>query len=74
MLALKVTSIGNSMGLILPKEATAKLKIKKGDQIYLTEDSDGYRITPYNEELILQLKLAEKVMDEDRQVLRALAK
>lgn len=74
MLALKVTTIGNSIGVVLPKEVTAKLKVEKGDTLYLTETPDGYKVTPYNPEFERQMQLAEGLMRERRNVLHELAK
>ena len=75
MLTLKVTTVGSSAGFILPKEAMTFLKVQKGDTLYLTEATDGsYRLTPYNPEFERQMSLAEEIMHEDRDVLRALAK
>jgi len=74
MHALKLTSVGNSTGLILPREVLAKLRLSKGETVYLTETPDGFMITPYNEEFARQMELAEKIMREDRDVLKALAK
>jgi putative addiction module antidote len=75
MLSLKVTTIGSSAGVILPKEAMAYLKVRKGDTLFLTEAPDGsYRLTPYDPEFERQMSLAEEVMHEDREILRALAK
>jgi putative addiction module antidote len=75
MIALKLTTIGSSSGVILPKEAMARLKVKKGDTLYLTESADGgYRLTPYNPDFARQTALAEEIMHDDREVLRALAK
>lgn len=74
MLALKVTTIGNSVGVVLPKEVTAKLKIEKGDTLYLTETPDGYKVTPYDPEFERQMQLAEGLMRDRRNVLRELAK
>lgn len=74
MLALKITTVGNSTGVVLPKEALARLRVGKGDTVYLVETKDGYKLTPYNEEVLCQVKLAEKIAREDRDVLRALAK
>lgn len=75
MLSLKVTTVGSSAGFILPKEALAFLKVQKGDTLYLTEAPDGsYRLTPYDPEFERQMSLAEEIMHEDRDVLRALAK
>jgi len=75
MLTFKVTTVGASAGLILTKEAMAHLKLRKGDTIYLTEAPDGsYRLTPYNPEFQRQMTLAEEIMHDDREILRALAK
>ena len=75
MLAFKVTTVGSSAGFILTKEAMARLKIKKGDTVYLTETPDGgYRLTPYSPDFERQMTLAEDIMHEDREVLRQLAK
>ena len=45
---LKLTQIGNSVGVVLPKEALARLKLSKGESIFLTETPDGYALTPYD--------------------------
>lgn len=74
MFALKLTQIGNSVGVILPKEMLARLRVEKGNVIYLTESPDGYRITPYSEEFEAQMKAARRIMKERRAVLRELAK
>lgn len=72
---LKVITIGSSAGVVLPKEVLARLKVKKGDTLYLTEAPDGsYRITPYDPGFARQMELAETIMRENRDVLRALAK
>jgi putative addiction module antidote len=74
MLAFKVTTVGASAGLILTKEAMARLKVQKGDTIYLTEAPDGgYRLTPYNPDFQRQMACAEQIMHDDRDILRALA-
>ncbi|WP_020696353.1 transcriptional regulator [Reyranella massiliensis] len=75
MLKFKVTTVGASAGFILTKEAMARLKVQKGDTVYLTEAPDGsYRLTPYNPDFERQMSLAEDIMREDKDVLRALAK
>ena len=75
MQKLKVTTVGASAGVILTKEVMAHLKIRKGDTLYVTEATDGsYRLTPYNPEFERQMSLAEDIMHEDREILRALAK
>ncbi|MCL2310835.1 MAG: transcriptional regulator [Proteobacteria bacterium] len=75
MLTFKVTTVGASAGFILSKEAMAHLRVQKGDTVYLTEMPDGgYRLTPYNPDFARQMTLAEDIMHDDREILRALAK
>ncbi len=75
MINFKVTTVGASAGFILTKEAMARMKVKKGDTLYLTEAPDGaFRLTPYNPDFERQMSLAEDIMHEDREVLRQLAK
>ena len=75
MLAFKITTVGSSAGVILTKEAMARLRVKKGDTLYLTEAPDGsYRLTPHDPEFARQIALAEDIMHRDREVLRALAR
>ena len=75
MLKFKVTTVGASEGLILNKEAKRILNVKKGDTLYLTEAPDGaMRITPNNPEFARQMAIAEAIMDDDCEILRALAK
>lgn len=74
MTALKLTRIGNSVGVVLPKEVLARLKLEAGDSVYLTEAPDGYRLTPYDAEFEAQMKVARDVMKRRRSALRELAK
>jgi putative addiction module antidote len=74
MIALRVTTIGNSLGVVLPKEALTRLKVEKGDTLYLVETPEGYQISPYDEEFARQVRAAERVMREHRDVLHELAK
>ena len=74
MLALKVTQVGNSTGVIIPKEVVTRLKVEKGDVLYLTEAPDGYRLTPYDPGFAGQMGLARKVMKRRRNALHELAK
>jgi len=75
MLTFKVTTVGASAGFILTKEAMARLKVKKGDTVYLTEAPEGgYRITPYDPDFERQMRLTEEIMHDDRDILRTLAK
>ena len=74
MLKVKVTPIGNSMGIILPKEALQRMKAEKGDTLYLVEDSEGYSLTPYQADFNTQIQVAEKIMKKYRNALHELAK
>ncbi len=74
MHTLKLTQIGNSVGVILPKEVLAKLQLEKGDELYLTDSPDGVRLTAHNPEFEAQMKVARDIMKKRRAVLRELAK
>jgi len=74
MLKVKVTAVGNSMGILLPKEALSKLKAGKGDTLYLVENTEGYTLTPYQEDFEAQMEAAEKVLKKYRNALHELAK
>jgi putative addiction module antidote len=70
---LKITAIGNSAGLILPRELLARLRVDKGDELYALETPDGIRLTTYDPELATQMEVAEEVMRKRRSLLRKLA-
>jgi len=70
---LKITAVGNSAGVILPRELLARLRVAKGDALYATELPDGIKLTPFDPGLARQMEVAERVMREDRNVLRKLA-
>jgi putative addiction module antidote len=74
MVKLKVTTVGSSTGVVLPKEVLSKLKIEKGDTLFLTEAPEGYRITPYDPDFERQMNLVYRVIHERRNVLKELAK
>lgn len=74
MHTLKLTQIGNSVGVILPKEVLARLRLEKGDALYLTESADGVRLTPHDPAFETQMKAARQIMRSRRNVLRELAK
>ncbi|MBF0147132.1 MAG: AbrB/MazE/SpoVT family DNA-binding domain-containing protein [Magnetococcales bacterium] len=74
MTTLRLTSIGNSTGVVLPKEILSKLRVEKGDILYVVETTDGIELTPYNPDFSSQMDLAEEIMRKERDVLRKLAK
>lgn len=75
MIALKLTQIGNSVGVVLPKEALVKLGVERGDIVYLTDVQGGeMRLSAYSPEVAEQIALGEEFMDQYRDTFRALAK
>ena len=74
MLTLKLTDVGNAVGVILPQETLDRLHLTKGDCIYLTESPDGFCLTPYSQEFATQMAEARRIMKTRREVLRELAK
>lgn len=71
---LKITTVGNSAGVVLPKELLARLRLDKGDSLFVTETPDGIKLSAFDPEFARQMAVAEEVMREDRDVLRQLAK
>ncbi|MDQ2804876.1 MAG: AbrB/MazE/SpoVT family DNA-binding domain-containing protein [Pseudomonadota bacterium] len=74
MAALKLTGIGNSVGVVLPKELLTKLGLQKGDTLYAVETPDGLRLTAADPEFERQMQVARRQMKKWRNVMRELAK
>ncbi len=74
MAALKLTQIGNSVGVILPKEVLARLKLGKGDTVFVTDAANGVTLTPYDPALEEELRLGREFMREFRDTFHQLAK
>ena len=74
MTTIKIRAVGNSLGVVLPKELIARLRVSKGDKLFVQETVDGIRLTPYDPEFQQQMEIAKMVMREDRDALRALSK
>lgn len=74
MHVLKLTQIGNSVGVILPKEMLASLKLEKGQSVFVTETPEGYVLTPYDPALEEELQAGREFMREFRDTFHALAK
>jgi putative addiction module antidote len=71
--ALKIKKIGNSAGVVLPKELLARLRVAPGDTVYVTEAPDGLRLTSGDPDFARKMAVAEDIMREDRDILRVLA-
>lgn len=74
MTKLKLTAIGTSTGVIIPKEMLARMNVGKGDALYVVETPDGgYRLTPYDPDFAEKMEKAEDIMRRYRKTLRVLA-
>ena len=69
MTALKITSLGNSAGVLLPKELLAKLRVEKGDMLHVIETENGLEFTLYNPEFDAQIAVVQDIMHEDCEIL-----
>lgn len=73
MVELKVTQIGNSLGIILPKDVLSKLDVAKGDHLFLLPSQDGYELTALDPNVAEQIELAERITKRYRNTLKKLA-
>lgn len=71
--AVKITTIGNSVGIVLPREVLSKLKVAKGDTLYILDTPDGVELTPFDQSFAEEMEVAKRIMRENRDVLRRLA-
>jgi len=70
---VKITTVGSSAGIVLPKDVLAKLRVEKGDMLYITETPEGIQLSPYDQEFARQVEAGRKVMRRYRDALRKLA-
>jgi putative addiction module antidote len=72
---IEIRKIGNSDGLILPRELMQRLDLKRGQQLHVTElAGGGFQALPYDPDFEKTMEIAEEIMDECRDALTALAK
>lgn len=74
MSSLKIRKIGNSLGVVLPKDVLARMRVSEGDKLFVHDTPDGISLTPTDADFEQQMKIAREVMHEYRDVLRELAK
>lgn len=74
MATLKLTAVGTSTGVVIPKEMLSRLKVKRGDTLFVVETPSGYLLTPYDPAVEEELKLGRKFMSEYRETFKALAR
>ena len=70
---VKITTIGNSVGIVLPKEVLSQLNVEKGDSLFILNTPDGIKLTPYDQDFAEEMAAARRVMRKHRDVLRRLA-
>ena len=74
MPVLKLTAVGTSTGVVIPKEMLSEMKLEKGDRVFATKTPDGYLLTPFDPEVERQIEAGREIMKEYRETMRALAK
>lgn len=74
MYVLKLTRIGNSVGVVLPKALLARLRVGKGERLYVIETPDSITLTPYDPTIAEQVELGREFMREYRDTFHALDK
>ena len=72
--SLKLIKIGNSVGVILPREVLAKLRVDLGDDVFLTEQPGGFAVQAHDPAFAEAMEAAEQIMREDRDILAVLAR
>jgi putative addiction module antidote len=73
-ITVKLRKIGNSLGVILPKEIADQMRVAEGDTLHVIADGDGARLTPFDPEFDAAMQAFGRTRKKFRQALRALAK
>ncbi|MGJ0509440.1 MAG: AbrB/MazE/SpoVT family DNA-binding domain-containing protein [Methylocystis sp.] len=71
---LKVIRIGNSLGVVLPREIVAELAVEKGDRLFLTRSPEGYRLTRSDPEFERRVAAARRIVSKRHNALRELSR
>lgn len=71
---LKLTAVGTSTGVVIPKEMLKRMKVERGDALHVIETPDGYLLTPYDPKIAAQVEMGREFMKEYRDTFKALAK
>jgi putative addiction module antidote len=70
----KIIKIGNSVGVILPKEVLVRLRVELGSEVFFSEGPDGFKLTAVDPDFVQAMTAAEEIMREDRDILAVLAR
>ena len=73
MVEVNITQIGNSLGIVLPKEVLSRLSVTKGDRLFLAPEAGGYQLTALDADVAHQIELAEQITRRYRNTLKKLA-
>ncbi len=71
---LKLTAVGTSTGVVIPKEMLTRMKVERGDALHVIETPDGYLLTPYDPKVAAQVEAGREFMKDNRDTFKALAK
>ena len=71
--SVKITTVGNSLGIVLPREVLQRLRLDKGDQLWLVETRDGVELLVHDPDLLAQMEALDRATRADRTVVRGLA-
>ena len=74
MIALKLTAVGTSTGVVIPKEMLKRMKVSRGDKLHVVETPDGYLLTPYDPAIAAQVEAGHEFMMKYRETFKVLAK
>lgn len=70
---LKLTAIGTSTGVVIPKDMLKRMKVERGDALHVIETPDGYLLTPYDPKVAAQVEAGREFMKDNRDTFKALA-
>jgi putative addiction module antidote len=73
MATLKLTAVGTSTGVVIPKEMLNRMKVERGDSLHVIETADGYLLTPYDPAVAAQVEAGRSFMKEYRDTFKILA-
>jgi putative addiction module antidote len=74
MATLKLTAVGTSTGVVIPKEMLTRMRVERGDTLHVVETPEGYLLTPFDPAVETQLKAGRKFMKDFRDTFKFLAK
>ena len=73
MHTLKITTVGNSLALSIPKELVNRLHLQKGDEVFVRETPEGFEVSPYDPDFKEAMEAAASIAKEYKNALRTLA-